>query len=127
MWCEDPIDFGEASPKLNERHSQCRRLSSRNLEITSILTAKEDKVVGITLDFLFVMDTVSNYSMRRERWLALAGSGDYRCQGLIVWQAKIWVILVLLQFQPHLIEHINVVAPMVQNTVLIGWLELQTR
>jgi hypothetical protein len=91
------------------------------------LTAKEDKVVGITLDFLFVMDTVSNYSMRRERWLALAGSGDYRCQGLIVWQAKIWVILVLLQFQPHLIEHINVVAPMVQNTVLIGWLELQTR
>jgi hypothetical protein len=127
MWCEDPIDFGEASPKLNERHSQCRRLSSRNLEITSILTAKEDKVVNITLDFLFVMDTVSNYSMRRERWLALAGSGDYRCQGLIVWQAKIWVILVLLQFQPHLIEHINVVAPMVQNTVLIGWLELQTR
>jgi hypothetical protein len=89
MWCEDPIDFGEASPKLNERHSQCRRLSSRNLEITSILTAKEDKVVNITLDFLFVMDTVSNYSMRRERWLALAGSGDYRCQGLIVWQAKI--------------------------------------
>jgi hypothetical protein len=65
------------------------------------------------------MDTVSTVCGGSVGWHLLP-LGDYRCQGLIVWQAKIWVILVLLQFQPHLLEHINVIAPMVQNTVLIG-------
>lgn len=58
----------------------------------------------------------------RERQLALAASGDYRCQGLVVWYARIWVILVLRQFQPHLLKFINVVAPIVQNTDLVGCL-----
>jgi hypothetical protein len=64
-------------------------VNRRTLDITGSLTAKEDKVVTritcrIALNFLFVMDQGTQYCMRRERQLALAASGDYRCQGVIV-------------------------------------------
>jgi hypothetical protein len=60
--------------------------------------------------------------MPRVRQLALAASKDYRCQGLVVRYARIWVILVLRQFQPHLFKLVNVLAPIVQNTDLVGCL-----
>jgi hypothetical protein len=41
---------------------------------------------------------------------------------LVVWYARIWVILVLLQFQPHLFNLIIVFAPIAQNTDLVGML-----
>jgi hypothetical protein len=63
VWCEDPIDFGEASSKQEQETYVVNRIYSRTLDTTGNLTAKKDKVVTrrtcrIALDFLFVMDTV---------------------------------------------------------------------